>query len=67
MSDQNPDISLTPEEWAAGIRKYRNAEEQDLARLKEAMNRTGDEKFAYLMNLMRIQRLYEQSMKLQKQ
>ncbi len=66
MLDQNPDISLTKEEAAAGIRKYHNAEEQDLARLKEAMARTGDEKFAYLMNLMRMQRLFEQSIKFKK-
>ncbi len=61
MPDQNPDVALTPEEAAAGIRKYRNAEEQDLARLKEAINRTPDEKFSFLMGLMRLQKAFDRS------
>jgi len=41
---------------AAGkeIRFYASAEEQDLARLKEALSRTPTEKFAFLMNLMKL-------------
>ncbi len=55
----NPSISLTSEEAAAGIRKYQNAEEQDLDRLREALRRTPDERFAFLMELMRINRLIQ--------
>jgi hypothetical protein len=66
MHDRNPDVALTPEEAAAGIRKYRSAEEQDLARLKEAINRTPDEKFSFLMGLMRLQRLMQESKMVQK-
>ena len=37
------------------IRFYASAEEQELHRLKEAINRTDTEKFYFLMNLMKMQ------------
>ena len=55
MPNRNPGTSLTKEEVTAGIRKYRNVEEQDITRLREAVNRTPDEKFSFLMELMRMQ------------
>ena len=39
------------------IRFYSSAEEQELSRLKEAINRTDTEKFLFLMNLMKLQKL----------
>jgi hypothetical protein len=39
-----------------GPRFYSSSEEQELARLKEAINRTDTEKFFFLMNLMKLQR-----------
>ena len=39
-----------------GPRFYSSPEEQELARLKEAINRTDREKFFFLMNLMKLQR-----------
>jgi hypothetical protein len=39
-----------------GPRFYSSPEEQELARLKEAINRTDSEKFFFLMNLMKLQR-----------
>jgi hypothetical protein len=38
-----------------GPRYYASAEEQELARLKEAINRTDKEKFLFLMQLMKLQ------------
>jgi hypothetical protein len=40
-----------------GPRFYSFPEEQELARLKEAINRTDTEKFHFLMNLMKLQKL----------
>jgi hypothetical protein len=37
------------------IRFYKSADDQDLDRIKEAVNRTDAEKFAFLMNLMKLQ------------
>ena len=56
MNDYPPDNknkSLVEE----GIRFYSSPEEQDLARLKDAIRRTDSEKFFFLMNLMKLQRL----------
>ena len=39
-----------------GPRFYSSPEEQEMARLKEAINRTDTEKFFFLMNLMKLQR-----------
>jgi len=41
----------------SGIRFYSSAEEQELSRLKEAVNRTDTEKFYHLMTLMKMQQL----------
>lgn len=49
----NIDKSLLKED----IRFYSSPEEQELARLKEAINRTDTEKFLFLMNLMKLQKL----------
>lgn len=38
------------------IRYYSSPEAQELARLKEAISRTDEEKFIYLMNLMKLQK-----------
>ncbi|WP_132050946.1 hypothetical protein [Pseudocnuella soli] len=59
----NPSTALTSEEAATGIRKYRNAEEQDLDRLREALRRTPEERFAFLMELMRMHRLMQAAKK----
>jgi hypothetical protein len=40
-----------------GPRFYSSQEEQELARLREALARTDEEKFYHLMNLMKLQRL----------
>jgi hypothetical protein len=39
------------------IRFYSSPEEQELSRLKEAINRTDTEKFLFLMSLMKLQKL----------
>ena len=39
------------------IRVYSSPEEQELSRLKEAINRTDTEKFLFLMSLMKLQKL----------
>ena len=39
-----------------GPRFYSSPEEQEMARLKEAINRSDSEKFFFLMNLMKLQR-----------
>ena len=39
------------------IRFYSSPEEQEISRLKEAINRTDTEKFLFLMNLMKLQKL----------
>ena len=39
------------------IRFYSSPEEQEIARLKEAISRTDTEKFYFLMNLMKLQKL----------
>ena len=54
MSKYSPDNkkSIVKE----GPRFYSSPEEQELARLKEAINRTDSEKFFFLMNLMKLQR-----------
>jgi hypothetical protein len=39
------------------IRFYSSPEEQDKARLKEAINRTNAENFQFLMNLMKMQQI----------
>ena len=38
-----------------GPRFYSSPEEQEMARLKEAINRSDSEKFFFLMNLMKLQ------------
>ena len=48
---QNIDIQKAEE---AGIRFYSSVEEQELAYLKEALERTDDEIFLFLMNLMKM-------------
>ena len=45
----------------AGIRFYESPEEKEIAYLKEAMARTDKEKFLFLMNLIRIQRLMKRA------
>jgi hypothetical protein len=39
------------------IRFFSSPEDQDKARLKEAINRTNAEKFQFLMNLMKMQQI----------
>lgn len=39
------------------IRFYSSPEEQEMARLKDAISRTDTEKFYFLMNLMKLQKL----------
>lgn len=41
------------------IRFYSSPEEQDRARLKEAIQRTDSQKFFFLMNLMKLQKVNE--------
>lgn len=50
--EQNKAKSLAEER---GIRFYTSSEEQELSRLKEAINRTDTEKFYHLMTLMKMQ------------
>ena len=53
MNDYPPDDknkSLVEE----GIRFHSSPEEQDLARLKDAIRRTDSENFFFLMNLMKL-------------
>ena len=45
----------------AGIRFYSSAEEKELAYMKEAIDRTGKEKFLFLMNLIRLQRIMQRA------
>ena len=40
-----------------GIRFYASSKEQELFRLKEAVNRTDEEKFYFLMHLMKMQQI----------
>jgi hypothetical protein len=54
---QNDQISKAKE---AGIRFYSSPEEQEEARLQEALNRTPTERFQFLMHLMKLQRLMNQ-------
>ena len=42
---------------AAGIRFYSSPEEKEQAYLKEAFARTDKERFQFLMNLMRLERM----------
>ena len=56
--NENIDISKAEE---AGIRFYSSQEEQEMAYLKEALNRTDEEKFLFLMNLMKIQNLFKKT------
>ena len=39
------------------IRFYSSPEQQEMARLREAISRTDTEKFYFLMNLMKLQKL----------
>ncbi|MDB5206289.1 MAG: hypothetical protein JWR72_1364 [Flavisolibacter sp.] len=48
---QNIDVQKAEE---AGIRFYSSSEDQELAYLKEALKRTDEEKFFFLMNLMKM-------------
>jgi hypothetical protein len=41
----------------AGIRFYSSPEEKELAYLKEGLARTDKERFLFLMNLMRLERI----------
>ena len=43
----------------ADIRSYTSAEEQEMARLREAINRSDNEKFYFLMNLMKMQQIFK--------
>ena len=54
--EQNNSKSIAKE---GGIRFYTSAEEQELARLQEAINRTDTEKFYHLMTLMKLQRIMQ--------
>ncbi len=60
MSDHipNEDIQKAKE---AGIRFYTSQEEKNLAYLKEGMARTDKEKFLFLMNLMRLERIMKRT------
>ncbi len=42
-----------------GPRFYASQEEQELSRLKEAIARSGQENFFYLMNLIKLQNLLQ--------
>ena len=42
-----------------GPRFYCSPEEQEIPRLKQAINRTDSEKFFFLMNLMKLQRIMQ--------
>lgn len=44
-----------------GIRFYSSPEEQELAYLKEGLARTDKERFLYLMNLMKLQRVMKKA------
>ena len=45
---------------AMGVKFYDSPEEQELAYLKDALKRTDEERFVFLMNLMKLQRLMKQ-------
>lgn len=55
MKNYNADKAESMAE-ESGIRFYTTPEEQELSRLKDAINRTDTEKFYHLMALMKIQR-----------
>lgn len=42
-----------------GPKFYASQEEQEMSRLKEALNRTGEEKFYFLMQLMKLQETFK--------
>ena len=46
---------------AMGVKFYDSPEEQELAYLKDALKRTDEERFVFLMNLMKLQRLMKQA------
>lgn len=43
-----------------GIRFYQSSEENEMAYLKEALKRTDEERFAFLLNLMEMQRIMKE-------
>ena len=53
MEDEKKNILQEPT-TPYGPRFYASAEEQEMERLKEAIQRTDEEKFHYLMMLMKI-------------
>lgn len=55
---QNIDIQKAEE---AGIRFYSSGDDQELAYLKEALERTDEEKFLFLMNLMKMGKVMSQA------
>ena len=65
MKDENQNIDFQKAK-EAGIRFYSSPEEKEIAYLKEAMARTDKEKFLFLMNLIKIQRLMKRAKPLEK-
>jgi hypothetical protein len=45
---------------AIGVRFYNSAEDKELSYLEEALNRTDEERFVFLMNLMKMQNVMKQ-------
>jgi hypothetical protein len=58
---QNDDKSSEVNEEGSAMRFYASQEEQELARLKEAMSRTATEKFYSLMGMMKIGNLMKKA------
>ena len=59
MSKPNQEIDIEKAE-KAGIRFFSSAEEQELAYLREAVKKTDEERFFYLMKLMKMQRAMQE-------
>lgn len=55
MSDTPKNNTPVETDKPAGMRVYASAAEQELDRLKEALRRTPEERFKFLMVLMRMQ------------
>ena len=60
MKEENKNIDFEKAK-AAGIRFYASPEEKEMAYLEEAMARTDQEKFLYLMNLIKMQRVMKRA------
>ncbi|OLY91338.1 hypothetical protein SAMN05444008_12713 [Cnuella takakiae] len=56
MNDTPKNNTPVDTDKPAGMRIYASAAEQELDRLKEALRRTPEERFKFLMVLMRMQR-----------